>query len=172
VRQAFHLPTVDKNRQIINWYRDIERVSKDDKADFEVMLLDHRDPTDASAALLGLTLNLVKQGFREEVMSLLFDATETDNVLIIQLQALSHLILLCEIYDTQLRRSRDMQERLLDMLSVHGENALKILIRTHQLQQLLHTQADKSTTHDIRSTLIYKLVVVGEKANRMFDRSC
>ena len=160
---------MDKNRQIINWYRDIERVSKDDKADFEVMLLDHRDPADASAALLGLTLNLVKQGFREDVMNLLFDATAEDNALIVQMQALTHLILLCEIFDSEMRHSRDMQERMLDMLALHGETTRKLLARTHAL---LQQAGAGSTNYDVRDTLIFHLAVVGEEANRMFDQSC
>ena len=159
---------MNKNRQIIDWYRDIERVSKDDKADFEVMLLDHRNPADASAALLGLTLNLVKQGFREDVMNLMFDATSSDNARAVQLQAVTHLILLCEIYDQEIRRSRDMQERLLDMLEVHRQVALKVLARSNTLQEATgQIPPDK-----VRDTLLYKLVVVGEKANRMFDQSC
>ena len=159
---------MNKNRQIINWYRDIERVSKDDKADFEVMLLDHRDPADASAALLGLTLNLVKQGFREEVMNMLFNATASDNARAVQLQAVTHLILLCEIYDKEIRRSRDMQERLLDMLAVHRKTALKMLARSHTLQEA----TEQIPPEKIRGTLLYRLVVVGEEANRMFDQSC
>ena len=159
---------MDKNRQIINWYRDIERVSKDDKADFEVMLLDHRDPADASAALLGLTLNLVKQGFREDVMNLLFDATSSENAKAVQLQALTHLVLLCEIYDEEIRHSRDMQERLLDMLAVHRKTALKVLARSHTLQEAVKEVPPEK----VRDTLLYRLVVVGEEANRMFDQSC
>lgn len=151
----------------------------DDKADYEVMLLDHNNTDDAVAAVTGLMLNLLRGTYREDVLLLLIDGTRGENAPLVQYHALVEVLQMCILYDQQIRRSRDVQEALLDMLETHSGRALDFLHKMYivnrgvlrQLLSSLLTQDSSSPQQvkELRSTLIFQLIVVGEKAQSLFD---
>ena len=59
----------------------------DDKADYEVMLLDHNNTDDAVAAVTGLMLNLLRGTYREDVLLLLIEGTRGGNAPLVQYHA-------------------------------------------------------------------------------------
>ena len=156
---------MDKNTQIMEWYRGLSRISQDDKADFDVMLLDHKNPTDATSAMLGIALNLSERGVRYDIMSLLFDAAKTENSPLVQQQAISNILTLCWICDDTVRQDKDLQESLLDMIADHTDECMQHL---HFVYMLHNKNIRKGHIKNLNETLIYRLIVVGEKAQEEF----
>lgn len=157
---------VKRNHQIEQWYRSLQEVSYDDQADFEVMLLDARHPADASSALVGIALNIYEKGMRDDIVRLLFEASHSDNEHCLQLQAISHILALCWIYDDAVRHSTNIQEMLLDLLADHP-NELPHYLRTLSKgkKHLLHM----SDVKDVKQTLLYHLLVVDAASHALFD---
>jgi len=170
---------VNNSEHISDWYRQIDRVSMDDKADYEVMLLDHNNTDDAVAAVTGLMLNLLRGTYREDVLLLLIDGTRGENAPLVQYHALVEVLQMCILYDHQIRHSRDVQEALLDMLETHGERAIDFLHKMYVLnrgvlRQLLSSLLSPNSPYsnqvsDLRSTLIFQLVVVGQRGQSLFE---
>lgn len=155
------------NEQIQNWYKDLQHVSKDDKADFEVMLLDKQHPEDALSALSGMLFNLVFTGYKEDLLLLLIDATREDAASLVRRNALVELLQVCVLHDHEIRRSRDIQEALLEMLSQNQHQALLTLSLIHKVNNEVMHQTLKQK--NVKETLIYELVVVGEEAHTLFE---
>ena len=156
---------MDRSEQISNWYKQLQRVSRDDKADFEVMLLDKRNPEDAVAAVTGMMMNLIDSGFKEDVLLLLIDGTREENASLVRHHSIVEVLQMCLLFDAQIRRSRDVQEALLEMIAQHQELALQVLHKMYILNTRLLKQLSPV---DVKQTLIYRLVVVGERAQKMF----
>ena len=95
----------------MNWFRHIRVVTADDKADFEVMLLDHANIEDAKNALLGISMNLIEHGLNLGLMDLLLDAADIKNVFQIRNFALNVLISMMAIYDDAIRKQEDFVDR-------------------------------------------------------------
>ncbi len=151
----------------MEWYRGLDRISKDDKADFDVMLLDHKNPTDATSAMLGIALNLSEKGMRYDVMSLLFDATHKDNEPLVRQQAIAHILTLCWISDDFVRQNRDLQESLLDMIADNIDDCLGHL---HFVYLMHGKNILKAHVKPLQETLIYRLIVVGDHAHELFKK--
>ncbi len=157
---------MDRATQIEDWYHQLERVSQDDQADFEVMLLDHHDPADASAAIMGTAMNLMEKGIRNDLMQLLFKATHSANERSVQLQAITHIISLYWMQDDIVRSNRDLQEWLLDMLADHpGEIPQYVHALWQAHKKLNHLQHVK----DLKQTLLYEVAIVGERERKEFE---
>ena len=156
---------MDKNQQIVQWYSSLQQVSYDDKADFEVMLLDLDNPADASAAVTGIAINLMEKGMRNDLVSLLFVAARTENVKMVQLEAITHLISLYWFHDDEVRRDKDLQEWLLDLLADHPDEVPSYLYTLNTAKNRL-SQLDN--VKKLKDTLLYQVAVVGEEQQKRF----
>lgn len=157
------------DEQILHWYRSLTQVSQDDRADFEIMLLDKKNPKDALVAINGLTMNMMEHGYNKGVFSLLLTAARADNVKAVRLGALGTALFGLTLYDDAFRQSQDIVEQLLDVLAEDGEMAYTILLTLWKAKKTIRIIGPQK---DLRDTLVYKLVVVGQEANQAFGRSC
>lgn len=78
-------------------------------------------------------------------------------------------VFIAAIYDDALRSSDKAQEDLLDILADQHDEALFALCRIGAMRKHMIIMGN---IKPIRQTLIYRLIVVGEEANQMFDQSC
>lgn len=160
---------MNKHEQILNWYRKISQVTFDDKADFEVMLLDKKNPTDALMAIGGLFINIVERGYKPQLMDLLLLGAQPENVNNVHMRALYCALLAMVIHDDYFSKDTQAIDNLLNILIHSHKTAFKILCSIAHIQKTLKVLGFKK---DIKSTLIYQLVVVGQQANQAFDRNC
>ena len=143
----------------MNWFRHIRVVTADDKADFEVMLLDHANIEDAKNALLGISMNLIEHGLNLG-----------QNVFQIRNFALNVLISMMAIYDDAIRKQEDFVDRFLDILADDPELPFLHMCLVGKVRN--HIFFVGHTVKPTKDTLVFKLTVVGEAANQAFDRSC
>lgn len=155
------------NQHILSWYQNLKAVSADDKADFEVMLMDRHHDADAVSATVGIMTNLMQNGFESGKFNLLTQAAQSDNLMTVRSLAINGIVLISLLYDPQVRQSADTVENIQDVLVNQQSVALAALITFNAGFKHLSAPA-----LDVRKTLIYRLVVVGEKANQAFDQSC
>ena len=155
------------NQHIMTWYQNLKKVTIDDKADLEVMLLDQHHHTDALSAVLGVLSNLVQNGFRADLFELLSMAARPNNLLSVRTMAINGIVVVSILNDAKLRQCPDAIESILNILVEQQRIALASLITFNMSSKQLPTPFV-----NIRKTLIYRLVVVGEKANQAFDQSC
>lgn len=155
------------NQHIVAWYRDLNKASQDDKADFEVMLMDKHHDSDAVSAVLGIMTNQMQNGFEESLFRLLTKAAKSDNLVTVRGLAINGIIIVALLNDHQIRQNAEIIEDILDALVDQQTIALAALIAFNTSFKRMAMRMI-----DIRQTLIYRLVVVGEKANQAFDRSC
>ncbi|MBR1923242.1 MAG: hypothetical protein IJ838_05795 [Paludibacteraceae bacterium] len=158
---------MDKNDGIMTWYRQLQSPTDDDRADLEVMLMDRDDPSDAMSAIMGLISNLLQNGFREGVYCLLLVGAQKDNALPVKAQSMGAAIFIAVVYDDAIRQSNVAQEALLDVLAEQHDEALWALRRYSQLRKHMIVMGGRQK--DIRQTLIYHLIVVGEEAHELFE---
>lgn len=154
----------------MNWFRHIRVVTADDKADFEVMLLDHANIEDAKNALLGISMNLIEHGLNLGLMDLLLDAADIKNVFQIRNFALNVLISMMAIYDDAIRKQEDLVDRFLDILADDPELPFLHMCLVGKVRN--HIFFVGHTVKPTKDTLVFQLTVVGEDANQAFDRSC
>jgi len=159
---------LDREEQILNWYRQLTAVTSDDKADFEVMLMDKRNTTDARCALMGMMMNILEVGFNPDVMNMLFAATGKDINHSIQFQAMTALCIGFVLHDPSIRQYPELIERMLDLLAEQREQLIGIVCSLNTLNRHMLTIGKKP---DIRQSLLYRLVIVGEAAHQAFDQS-
>lgn len=155
---------------IVNWFRNISVVTADDKADFEVMLLDRRHTEDAQSALIGMMLNLGEKGLNLGLLDLLLAAADQRNAWGVRAMALSVLITVMVVYDDAIRQQDDLIDRFLELLSYDHDLAFALICQVGKIRNrmIFIGRPVKQT----KETLVYKLIVVGEEANRAFDHSC
>lgn len=157
---------MNRSEQISDWYKNLTRVSKDDKADYEVMLMDKENTDDAVAAITGMLLNLLQGTYKEDVLLLMIDGTRRENALLVQYHSMVEVLQMCLLYDKQIRRSRDVQEALLNMLEHQQSMAIELL---HKMFVLNKKLLSNLVSQDLHSSLIYRLVVVGERQQAQFN---
>ena len=160
---------MDREEQILNWYLNIQQPTDDDRADLQVMLMDKQHPSDASSAVMGIITNLLQHGFRESLYSMLLMAASKQNAPVVKSRALGAAIFVGTLYDDALRASAAAQEDLLDLLVEQSEAALFALCRISTMRKNMIIMGN---VKNLRQTLIYRLVVVGDEANQRFDQSC
>lgn len=160
---------MDREEQIQSWYSNIQSPTDDDRADFEVMLMDIDHPSDASNAVQGIIVNILQNGFRDNMYSLLLLGAKKENASAVKARSLTAAIFIASAYDDNIRRSPAIQEQILDLLAEQQEEALYALCRIGAMRKHMIIMGN---VKNIRQTLIYKLIVVGEEANQMFDQSC
>lgn len=146
----------------MQWYRQLSRVTDDDGLDLEAMLLDKRHPEDASAALYGLSTNLLENGFQEDIILLIAQCAHPDCNHKVFARAIFSLVIACIVFDTQVRLSIAIQDALLSLLEheLVRTNALKALKTVDSVQDAIFFVGRKKTP--VRKTLIYHLVAVGQ----------
>lgn len=160
---------MNKHEQILNWYRKISQVTFDDKADFEVMLMDKKNPTDALMAIGGLFINIVERGYQPPLMDLILLAAQEENAHTVRTRALYCALLAMVIHDEHFSKDAQAIDNLLNLLIHTHKMAFKMLCSIAHIQKTLKVLGFKK---DIKSTLVYQLVVVGQQANQAFDQNC
>ena len=153
---------------IKNWYRSLRQVTDDDRADFQVMLYDKKHKEDAMNAILGIRKNLLQNGFNADLIHLLLNATHTDNLPIVRIEGLSTAIFALIFFDQEFRRDGALVEHVLDVLTESHSEAVKILQTAFLMRA--HVMVSGRPVN-IRESLIYRLIVVGNDLNQAFDRS-
>lgn len=155
---------------ILNWFSHIRVVTEDDKADFAVMLLDHNNTDDAYDALMGIQMNIFKHGLNLGLLDLLLLAAQPDNAERIRDLGLFVLIGSMILYDDAIRKQEDFIEQFLEILSYEQETAFDFMCQLGFIRS--HMIVIGAPMKDIKDTLVYQLIVVGEEASQAFDRSC
>lgn len=145
----------------MQWYRTLRRVTEDDRLDLDVMLLDHRHPEDALAAITGMITNLLENGWQEELMCMLARAAMPGQMDAPRIKAMIALLLFCYMYDQPTRLSHKLHEALLDMLEQpqQRETALTVLRNMNNVKQAVMFVGGKKLP--LHQTFIYHLVAVG-----------
>ena len=131
--------------------------------------MDMRHPDDASSAVMGIITNLLQRGFRDRLFSLLILAARKQNATVVKARAMAATIFIASAYDEAVRGSEAVQEDLLDLIAEQPDTALFAICRIGMMRRHMIIMGN---VKDIRKTLINRLIVVGEEANRMFDQSC
>ena len=155
--------------QIESWYSNLVEVTADDKADFEVMLMDKRHPKDAEMAISGMVVNTLQKGLNTGIMEMLMSACKADIQPRIRNKAFFAVLITAILNDKVWQKYNGLVETMLDLLETGREDAFHILCALARLEKHTIAIGPKPT---IKNTLIYRLVVVGEKANRAFDQNC
>lgn len=157
------------NSPIFQWYHELKEVTGDDKADFEVMLEDTSDSQDAEDAIVGMIFNTLERGLNPTLFMMAMSATEEGRLPMIQDYGEMAVLIFAILYDRQFRNNQDLIDAFLEMLSLRGDKTLKNLCYINRLKKNV---VAIGMPIEIRNTLVFSLVVVGEEANRAFDRSC
>ena len=111
--------------------------------------------------------NQMQNGFSPDMFQLLTLAAKTDNLTTVRSLAVNGIIIIALLNDAQLRQSPETIEDIQDILVEQQTIALASLITFNANFKRIAPQF-----LDIRKTLIFRLIVVGEKANQAFDQSC
>jgi len=154
------------SNQIQDWYAQLTKVSMDDKADLDVLLLDKKHPEDAIEAIEGIKKNLMQGLYKEDLLLLLLDCTKGDVPPLVQRHAIVDATHLCLIYDEQIARSRVIQEAILEMLSYHQDIVVTTLRKMYDLQKIIQRHDFQA---EIQRSLIFHLAVVGKDSLRFFQ---
>ncbi len=152
---------------IYAWYANLTAPTSDDRADFEVMLMDRNNPQDAQLAVMGLIQNLLLNGYREPVFRLLVMGAGKENALVVKAKALAAIIFIAATFDDQIRQSPALQEDLLDMLEQQHDEALLALTHYAQIRKHMIVMGKPQTR--LNRTLIFSLVVLGNDEHQLFD---
>ena len=153
---------------IKNWYRSLRQVTDDDRADFRIMLYDKKHKSDAMNAILGMRQNLLQNGFNADIIHLLLDATHKDNLPAVRFEGFSTAVFALIIFDESFRRDGALAEHVLDVLATYHTEAVSVLQTAFMMRG--HILISGHPIH-IKSTLIYRLIVVGADLNQAFDQS-
>lgn len=149
------------------WYANLAEPTGDDRADFEVMLMDRNNPQDAQLAVMGLIQNLLLHGYREPVFRLLVKGAGKENALVVRAKALAAIIFIAAAFDDRMRQSPSLQEDLLDMLEQQHDEALLALLHYANLRK--HMIIMGQPQRNLKQTLIFSLIVLGDEERERFD---
>lgn len=133
------------------------------------MLLNRRNPSEAISAIIGILTNQVEKSYNESIFELLIEAARPDNRREITSLAIGAITLIMCLYDQQIRSNSKVVEDVQDILVGQQDIALPALIAFNKFMPNLSFITHNTT--DVRQTLIYRLVVVGEAAHQAFDRN-
>ncbi|MBP5476453.1 MAG: hypothetical protein J6Y00_02035 [Paludibacteraceae bacterium] len=158
---------MDNDNPVHAWYANLTNPTSDDKADFEVMLMDKNNTRDAQLAVTGLIQNLLMNGYREPVFRLLISGARKENALNVKAKALAAIIFIAATFDEQMRQSQALQEDLLDMLEEQHNEALLAMNQYAQIRK--HMIIMGKPQKPLRQTLIFSLIVLGNEELRLFD---
>ena len=134
------------------------------------MLLDHTNTEDAKNALLGVSMNLIEHGLNLGLMDLLQEAAGSKNDFHVRNFAMNVLIAMMVVYDDAIRQQEDFIDRFLDIVADDPDLALMHMCLVGKVRS--HIFFVGRPIKPTKETLVYQLTVVGEAANRAFDRSC
>ncbi|MCR4665419.1 MAG: hypothetical protein K5660_08650 [Paludibacteraceae bacterium] len=158
---------MDNANPILTWYANLTNPTADDRADLEVMLMDTNNSEDAQYAVTGLIQNTLVNGYNEKVVRLLILCAHKQNVMPVRAKAMAALIFMATTFDDLFRQSQPLQEDVLDMLADQHEEALLALAQYARMRK--HMIVMGKPQKDIRQTLIYSLIVLGEDEQKMFE---
>lgn len=134
------------------------------------MLLDRANTEDAKNALLGVAMNLIERGLNLGLMDLLLEAADSKNDFNIRNFALNVLIAMMVVYDDAIRQQENLIDRFLDIVADDPDLAFLHMCLVGKVRS--HIFFVGRPIKPTKDTLVFQLTVVGEDANRAFDRSC